>query len=340
MAIKKVKIGLAGCGLIGRHHFLPGIRRSAYAECIGVSTSTEAKARALALEMGIPKWYPDFESMLEDSDIEAVVIATPNFLHHQQVIAAAGACKHVLCEKPMALDMVESLGMVDACKKSKVTFMVAHHLRYKACNQRVKEILDSGELGKVSTCHIQWSFNNTNGIRCNDWHTDKKLSGGGQLMNVSSHCVDLLVYLLGSAKKVSAFMSLNENAEVEDVSIVMIEFTNGVLAVAEGSYSEEGTENNLEVFGNRASLVVKNACSIDNRGSLQVLPEGEIIDFSQDVTPYTAEIDYFCSAIKEGFEPVSSGRRVLETMRILMAAYKSVETGRHIDINDINFRAM
>lgn len=151
-------------------------------------------------------------------------------------------------------------------------------------------------------------------------------------MNLNSHCVDLLAYLFGPAKKVSSFMRYDVYTEIEDISVVMIEFENGVLGVAEGGYNEETVNNNLEIFGSKASLIVEKACSTDNRGVLRRIPGGEATEIDSEVTPYTEEVDHFAKAIREGFAPDSSGANVLETMRIITAAYESVQTGKHVRI--------
>jgi predicted dehydrogenase len=320
---------MAGCGLIGRHHFIPGIRNSEHAELIGITASSKEKAEIFASEMQIPNSYPDFHAMIADPEIEAVIIATPNHLHHQQVLDAARSGKHVLCEKPMALDLTQAQQMVEACREGSVTLMIAHHLRFKAVNQKVKEILESSRLGRISTCSVQWSFN----CGCpepDNWHAKRELAGGGQIMNVNSHCIDLLVYLFGRATKVCAVMSSETDCDVEDVSAITIEFKNGVLAVARGSYRETGTQNDLEICGSKQTLVVKGACSTDNSGSILELPAKTETDYGLRLSPYTSEIDHFCQSIRDGAEPVSSGNEVLETMWILMAAYESVATGKHI----------
>lgn len=318
--------------MISRYHYVPGIRTGKLAELVGVCGVTEQEGREFAKEMDIPKCYKDYDAMLADNSLKAVILGVPNFLHHGQTLAAAKAGKHVLCEKPMALDMQQAQEMVEACDEAGVTLMVAHHLRYKACNCKARELLDAGRLGNVSTARIQWSFNHTGLELDTSWHIRKKLSGGGQIMNVNSHCIDLLCYLFGSAKKVSSFIQKNVYEEIEDVSIVMIEFENGVIATAEGSYTEEKTENNLEIFGSKDSLMISGACSTGNDGCLRILPSEKIPQPENKLSPYAVEVDHFAESILGKFEPVSSGRETLKTMEILTAAYLSAESGRHVEL--------
>lgn len=327
--MNKLKIGLVGCGLIGRHQYVPGIKNSKNAELIGVTASSLQNAEKFASEMQIPKTYSNFHHMIADPEIEAVIIATPNHLHYQQVLDAASAGKHILCEKPMALNLSQAKEMVENCKKNSVTFMIAQHLRYKEVNQKVKDILESSQLGKVSTASIQWSFGDGS-LQAGTWQSKKELAGGGQIINVNSHCLDLLVYLFGKADKVSAFTSTDNHCEVEDVSVITIEFANGVLATARGSYREAATLNDLEICGNQQSLLIKGACSVSNRGSIIELSTNKETLFNLENSPYTIEVDHFCESVQSKAESVSSGENNLETMWIIMAAYESAVIGKHI----------
>ena len=151
-------------------------------------------------------------------------------------------------------------------------------------------------------------------------------------MNVNSHCIDLLCYLFGPAKKVSSFIQKNVYEEIEDVSIVMIEFENGVIATAQGSYTEEKTGNNLEIFGSKDSLIISGACSTDNDASMRILPDEKTEMAENQLSPYAVEVDHFAEAVQGKFEPVSNGRETLKTMEIIAAAYLSAESGKHVEL--------
>lgn len=330
----KLKIGLAGHGAIARHCLVPAMHACRYAELAGVCGRDAERCRRFAGEAGIPAWYADYEEMLADGEIDGVLLATPNYLHYPQVIAAAEAGKHVLCEKPMALNMKEALQMVDACESAGVVFMVGHHLRYKSCNIRAAEMVKNGDLGRVSTALAKWSFNIPGGRLEDAWRNKPELSGGGQLMNVNAHCLDLLAYLFGKAVKVSAFLQRENDAEVEEGSTVIAEFTGGITAIARGSYREHGVSNSLEIAGSASSLLVEGACSAGRHGTLRLMPSGDVEKAEFDESPYAVEVDHFARAVSENFEPASSGRRTLDTMELIMAAYLSAETGEHIDLQN------
>jgi len=333
-ADEKIKFGLLGCGMVAKYHLLPGLVKARYAEALAICSRSEEKAKAFASEFSIPKFYTDYSEMLSDKEIQAVIITTPNFLHHQQAVAAANAKKHILCEKPMALNVSECREMIESAQENDVKLMIAHHLRFKSCNRRAREIVRSGELGKVSTCRIQWSYNLGESPEI-DWHAFKKYAGGGQFMNVNIHCVDLLRYILGEVKAVSAFTRKDIYEEVEDKGIIMMEFENGVLGVAEGSYSVTGASNSMELYGTRASLIVEEACTCDSSGSLLFLPEKKTCSELDRTDPYLAEIEHFAAAILENKEPESSGDDGMESVRVIQASYRSAQSRSHIDLSNI-----
>ena len=326
----KLKIGIVGYGAIAEKFHQPGIKASNYAEISGVYDKNKDRCSKLASVEPDVKCYKSYEEMLSDSRIEAVLLATPNNFHCSNVISAAEAGKHILCEKPMALNMVESRLMVDMCDKAGVTFMVAHHLRFKACNIRTAEVISEGKLGRISSARAIWSFNIPGGLLSDGWRENKNMSGGGQIMNVNSHCIDLLVYLFGKPQRVTAFLQTEKGSVVESGSIVMIEFDNGILGIAQGSYREKGSSNNLEILGSESTVIVEGACSAGKDGELKYFPSGVCEKVETDVSPYTKEVDHFARSIKEKFEPISSGRKILDTMMVIDAAYLSAQTGKHI----------
>ncbi len=328
----KLTIGIVGYGTLAEKFHEPSIKASTLVELVGVYDKNYERCRKFDEMKGPIRCYTSYQDMLDDSRIDAVLIATPNAMHCSQVIAAARAGKHVLCEKPMALNMEEAIVMVEACEKAGVTFMVAHDLRYKACNIKAAEVVKKGQLGRVSTAWVRWSFSIPEGRLEDGWREKKQLSGGGQAMNVNSHCIDLLVYIFGKPIKVSAFLQVEQGEEVENGSVVMMEFPGGVLGIAQGSYRESGVSNDLEISASRCSLIVEQACSSDTQGVLRYYPSGTVEKCESLKGPYTLEVDHFAKAVMEKFEPVSSGRKTLDTMQVLMATYRSAETGQHINL--------
>ena len=147
MSVSKVRWGLVGCGDISRKRVAPALRDSPLCELISVSRAKAELAESFAGEFGARRSYSDLRQLLLDHEIEAVYVATPVHLHAEQTIAAAEAGKHVLCEKPMALDVAECNRMIAACRSNNVKLGVAYYRHFYPVVRRVKELVDSGELG-------------------------------------------------------------------------------------------------------------------------------------------------------------------------------------------------
>src|ERR1700730_12317477 len=145
--MKQLRWGLIGCGDIARKRIAPALRDSALGELLAVSRAQSELVEAFAKEFGAKKWYADWKELLLDEEIDAVYIATPVHLHAIQTIAAAEAGKHVLCEKPMAMDVAECEQMIAATRANNVKLGIAYYRHFYPVIHRIKHLLESGEIG-------------------------------------------------------------------------------------------------------------------------------------------------------------------------------------------------
>src|SRR4051812_40183305 len=152
--MERLKWGLIGAGDIARRRIAPALRDLPDCELVSVSRSRSELAEKFANEFGARKWFADWHKLVEDDEIDAVYIATPVFLHGEQTIAAANAGKHVLCEKPMALNVTECDKMIGACLANDVKLGVAYYRRFYPAIECAKQIICSGQIGKVSVAQI------------------------------------------------------------------------------------------------------------------------------------------------------------------------------------------
>src|SRR3954465_13159631 len=152
--MERLRWGLIGAGDIAKRRIAPGLRDLPNCELVSVSRSRSELAESFAKEFGVRKWFADWRDLIADDEIDAVYIATPVFLHAEQAIAAANAGKHVLCEKPMALNVTECDKMIGACLANDVKFGIAYYRRFYPAIERAKQIICSGEMGKVSVAQI------------------------------------------------------------------------------------------------------------------------------------------------------------------------------------------
>jgi predicted dehydrogenase len=312
----RVRFGLIGCGDIARKRVAPALLESSLCELIAVSRAQFDKAEAFAKEFGAKRWYADWRDLLKDAEIDAVYVATPVFLHAEQVIATASAGKHVLCEKPMALDASECLRMIEACNATNVKLGVAYYRHFYPVVRRVKEIISNGEIGSpvlVQCNAFEWFDVDESHPRA--WLLRKEQSGGGPMMDFGCHRIEVLMGLFGKVNRVE---SLQVNSffkrEVEDVAVASFKFVTGTVATLTVAHSAREPQDTLEVFGSEGSLHIP----VLNEGKLDVKTiAGERTEFHPPAANiHQPLIEDFAMAVLEDREPTVSGELGLAVAEI------------------------
>jgi predicted dehydrogenase len=304
----RVSFGLIGCGDIARKRVAPAIRELQNCELVAVNRAQTQLAEAFANEFGAKRWYADWRELLQDDEINAVYIATPVYLHVEQTIAAAEAGKHVLCEKPMALDVAECDRMIDACRRNNVRLGIAYYRHFYPVVRRVREILESGEIGKPVLAQInafEW-FDPPAG-HPREWLLKKEQSGGGPMFDFGCHRIEVLLDLFGKVSELKSTMTNDFfRREVEDVGVATLRFEQGVTATLTVAHSTREPQDTLDVFGSKGSLHV----SVLNEGTLRVFGErGERTELLPPATNiHQPLIEDFVQAVIENREPIVTGQ--------------------------------
>ena len=256
--MKKLKYGLIGCGDIAQKRVAPAIRELESCELVAVNRARYELAEKFAREFGAQRWHRTWRELIDDSEVEAVYVATPHNQHMKQTIACAEAGKHVLCEKPMALNAKDCRAMIDACKSNKVKLGIAYYRHYYPSVIRVKELIDSGELGKISMVQInafEWRGSGSDDSR--SWAYGKSESGGGPMMDFGCHRIEVLMHLLGPVKKTIGLIdNIVYDREVEDNSVALFHFKSGTFGVLSVSHSILESRDSLDVYGSKGSVHV------------------------------------------------------------------------------------
>jgi len=263
--------GLIGCGYIARKRVAPALRDLDECDFVAVSRERGELAEAFAREFGAPRWYSSWQELLLDKDIAAVYIATPVGLHAAQTIAAAEAGKHVLCEKPMAINVEECDRMIAAARANGVVLGVAYYRHFYPVVQRVKEILESGEIGIPVVAQInafEWFDPPADNSRY--WLLRKEISGGGPMFDFGCHRIEVLRNILGGVKKVRAIATnVLFDREVEDTAAALFQFESGACGILSVTHAAHEAQDTLDVFCSRGSLHIP----ILNEGSMRVLTD-------------------------------------------------------------------
>lgn len=308
--------GLIGCGDIARKRVAPAMRDHVDSELVAVSRARSDLAEAFAREFGARRWYPDWRDLLTDEAVEAVYIATPVHLHAEQVIAAAEAGRHVLCEKPMALDRRQCDRMLDACRANGVALGVAYYRHFYPVLERVRALLLDGAIGQPILARIE-AFERFNPPPGGDraWLLDPSQAGGGPMMDFGCHRIEVLLHLLGPIREASCHHAhvLFQRA-VEDTSVATFRFESGALATLAVSHATSEPRDSVQVDGSEGSISIP----VLNRGELVLrTARGERIE-SHPPHPnlHLPSIVDFVVALREGRPPAVDGEMGREVTRI------------------------
>lgn len=313
--------GLIGAGDIARKRIAPALRDLPNCNFVSVCRSNFSLAEEFANEFGAKKWFADWRDLLADEEIEAVYIATPVYLHLEQTIAAAEAGKHVLCEKPMALNVAECDKMIAACRANNVKLGIAYYRRFYPVIERIKRIIESGEIGKVSIVQIN-SFEYFEPTVENErhWLIEKAKSGGGPLMDFGCHRLEVLTHLFGEIKELKGLVSNNIfQREVEDTATVLLRFENGVNAVMTITHSALEAQDTLDIYGTKGSIHV----SVLNQGEMKLrIGNVETIENHPPHPNFHLPlIDDFTKAVLGGINPAITGETGRKINRIIEEIY-------------------
>lgn len=343
-----IRWGVIGAGGIADRRTIPeGITKARDTELTAVMDADESRARAVGEKYGCEA-YTREEELLARDDVDAVYIATPTYLHHRQVMMALAAGKHVLCEKPMALTLEEAGEMVEKAEETGLTLAVGFMMRFHSHHRKLKEMLERGELGQpvLGRAQLTCWYPEIPGA----WRQVAKLGGGGALIDMGSHCVDLLEMFLGKVVKVSAFnATLTHKYEVEDSSVITLQFASGALGIVDNNFNipDAAALNVLEVYGTRGSIEARGTIGQSSLGRMIARIESESRGYEAaqrregaqeieiPVTPvniYQAQIEDVNCAILKKCKPTNPGERGFWNLKIMLAAYQSAREGRSISL--------
>lgn len=343
----KIRWGVVGSGGIARRRTIPeGIIAARNAELTAVCDVNEQTNREVADQFHV-KAVNSLPELLT-LDLDAVYIATPAYLHHDQVIQTAQADKHVLCEKPLGMTVKEAREMISICKKSKVKLGTAFLMRFQSQHQAALRMIKEDKLGKLVYGRAQLSCWYPPMPKA--WRQNKAQGGGGSLIDMGGHCIDLLEMFFGDIKRVSCFTNhLVHSYETEDNAAVLLEFENGATGTVDACFCipDNSSKNVLEIYGSKGSILCKNTIGQGPAGEMVAFLEGESAGYDaqqarrqanglpinpQPMNTYQAEIEEFSQAILDHRPCLNSAEIGLESQKVICACYKSALTGRTVKL--------
>ncbi len=344
----KIRWGVIGSGGIARRRTIPeGIVRADNAVLASVYDINGEVNRAVA-EQFSARAAGSVDELI-DSGIDAIYVASPVNMHFDHVVACAKGKKHVLCEKPLGMTTAETEKMISSCNEAGVKLGTSFMMRFLSQHQAALQMIKDGKLGKPVYGRAQLScwYPPLEGA----WRQDPASGGGGSLMDMGSHCIDLLGMFFGKIKSVSCFINNNVHSyKSEDSAVVSLFFENGAMGTVDTYFCipDNSSKNMLELYGSKGSILAKGTIGQGDAGEMLAYLEQDssgynaqqVRDMSKGiavnpspVNTYRSEIEEFSSAILEKREPLNSVQLGLESQKILAACYESARKGKIVNIN-------
>ncbi len=272
-AIKKLKWGVAGCGRFTENSFIPTLRMLRKSIINSVFSNDNKRAEFISEKFGLPYHFSNYDEFLK-SAIDAVYIGSANIHHYEQVLKAAKAGKHILCDKPVSITAAQAEEMVKVCEENKVQFAVNYTHRFHPLIIKAKEILERQLLGKLVSVNVNY---NTDFPPGNNFRFNKKLSGGGALRDIGTHMIDLLRFLGGEIISINGVIDdIIYKSEVDDFAAGIVKFEKSGYGYFNVSFNNKKAFNRIEMLGHKGAISIENLIGVKNVPSkLTILLDGE-----------------------------------------------------------------
>lgn len=351
-----LRIGIIGAGAIAALGHIPGLQKLPGVELVSVCDANLERAQMIAQRFGIPEATNDYHQLLTSDTVDAVTVGVPNALHAPVAIAALQAGKHVLCEKPLAATLDQGHAMVAAAEQSGKVLSINMHNRMRGDMQAMRRLIQGGRLGNLH--YVNTRTFRRNGIPgYGGWFTRKELSGGGVLMDIGVHMLDLALWLMGfpdvatvrgevrsvqgPRKRGLGGWGVDHVADgtfdVEDFATAQIRMTDGSVAVVEVAWAtygrdehrvqavgdEAGADSFPDIYGNDTPLRMY----VDYEGA----PE-QIIPPVQNINAFEEAMRRFVEATRGNGGPTATAAEALRTLTVLDAIYRSSAEGREVSL--------
>jgi predicted dehydrogenase len=345
---RKLRWGIIGCGQIAHDRVMPALELAGNSELVALFDPDPARLERAQAKAPAASIYDSLEDLLGDDTVDAVYIATPNHLHAEQTVAAAEAGKHILVEKPMALDAAQGQQMVEAADRAGVKLMVAYMTLFNPAFRAAKRVAESGALGEIVSVRGRHSYpmRPRSLSTANTWRLDPRY-GGGPLMDVGVYSIFTLRELTGQrTRSVAATGTVKRLHGLTEYDSILFTFLtdDGTPGVIEANFTFPSSHYELE--GTLGRLVLNGHVTqlIDGRMDAelwnQTKPRGVAERISHQVVPaglpefanYLGEVEHFATCVLDDREPIASGRVAVGDLQVADAVRESLRTGARVEV--------
>jgi len=342
-----IRFGIAGFGLHAVRRLMPGFALARKCKVVALSRRDSHKAREAAAQYSIPHVFASTEELCRCPEVDAVLVATPNACHLQDVLTAVAAGRPVLCEKPMGMDAEECRRMVETARNAGVLLGVAQVFRFAESPARFRERIAAGDIGRPIFARAEFSYSGAGHAR--SWLNNRSMAGGGPIADVGVHCIDALRYLLQDEPRLVSALGrpderclgerrlgergLEQSSDVEAAAILTLAFQRGTLATVLVS-TRARYRTPLEIVGDAGVLRANDALSVERPINLELWREGQRAaeETVSNQLAYARQADSFAAAIESREVFPVPGQQGWQDQLILDAAYRSLSSGKSEEI--------
>ncbi len=335
---KKLKVAVLGCGAIAQHCHLPGYAKNRYADVVAVADPVKARLTEVRKRFPVGRTYADWRKLLKSEELDAVSICTPNYLHAPMALAALDGGLHVFCEKPMTKTLEEARKVRHAARESGTAFMVGFTHRFLKGNVRARKLLDDGAIGEPFMLRVRFAHGGPYpGWAKGPWFYSPREAGGGALLDMGIHAMDLARFYVGEvATVVAELKTLRKKIRVDDNAVLILTFKGRkAMGYIDVGWTSRPGFTGTEIYGDDGSIVIDYINGLEVlRG--RTLPSGKVeLRRSRPKVTVTeggwaVEADHFIDCIRKGKQPKAGVEDGYQAVRIACAAYESARKGKRI----------
>ncbi len=342
--MSKTKVAILGTGFISHIHLESYIRFVPDAEVVAIYGRNLENAKHLATTFGVPNAYDNIDTLLKECDADVIDICLPNYLHYEACLKAANANKHIIIEKPLSMTLEQADEMIALCKQKNVLLMYAEELCFAPKYERVRALVERGAVGDVYMLKQAEKHSGPH----SPWFYQADTAGGGVMMDMGCHALAWFRWMTGNCKIKSVYASMStvlhkDITDCDDNTITIVEFENGVTAIAEDSWAKHGgMDDRIEVYGTKG---VSYADLFRGNAALTYSTEGYDYAMEKAGTTkgwtftvfeeafnqgYPQELAHFIDCVRNGTKPKVTGEDGRAVLEMIYAAYASAKSGAKV----------
>ena len=309
---------------------IPAINAQPDSRVVAVMSSSAERGKAYAEANGVPRSYDDIHTLLNDPEVDIVYISTTNEKHKHQTLMCVEASKHVLCEKPLALNVADAREMVEACKNVGLVMGTNHHLRNAITHRTLRRLIGEGAIGKPLAARMFHAVYLPPHLQ--GWRINSPDAGAGVIMDITVHDADTLRFVLNSEVEEVTALSAQQglgSGNIEDAVMGVMRFENGVLAQFHDAFTIAHTPTGFQIHGTEGSLHAIDVMTQSPRGQIFIRrgDKEEEVDIGEHEDLYTHAVRHFNKAAQGNGVPWATGEDGIHSLTVALAVLESTRSG-------------